>query len=315
MRSADVARLVALAMIWSASFVFMRVLAPALGPVWIATSRILLGGGALVIWFALTGFDADVRLHWRAYLFVGILNSALPFLLFGYAASHLPASYMAILNAATPMWSAIASAIWLAERLTIGKVAGLVSGVAGVVLVSRAGVAGPDGSFALAVTACLGATLCYALAGVWLKKRGAGLKSMAVAGWSQLLAGTALLPLAVASAVVSPPGPLTAIVVADTLALALLCSAIAYLLYYRLIADAGPTRALTVAFLIPAFAMAWGALFLGETITLPMLIGCALIVGGTASVLRPQRAGRSPGSTGTAAVVGAVRARRSPPPV
>jgi drug/metabolite transporter (DMT)-like permease len=284
---ANVARLLALAMIWSASFVFMRVLAPTLGPIWIASSRVLIGGGALVLWFVVTGFDAGVRRHWRAYLFVGALNSALPFLLFGYAAGHLPASYMAILNATAPMFGAVASVLWLNERLTALKVMGLAAGAAGVVLVSRAGAVAPDASFASAVFACLGATLCYGVAGVWLKKKGTGLSPVAVAGWSQLLAGIVLLPLAVAA---PPPGPFALDVVANVLGLGLLCSAIAYLLYYRLIADAGPTRALTVAYLIPAFAMLWGVLFLDESITPPMLLGCALIVGGTATVLRPARA-------------------------
>jgi len=284
--AAGVARLVALAMIWSASFVFMRVLAPTLGPVWIAASRVLIGGGALVLWFVVTGFDADVRRHWRAYLIVGVVNSALPFLLFGYAAGHVPASYMAILNATAPMFGAVASALWLDDRLTTAKVAALAAGAAGVALVSRAGAFAHDTAFAWAVLACLGATLCYGLAGVWLRKKGAGLSPVAVAGWSQLLAGIALLPFVVAT---SAPGPFTGDVIANMLGLGLLCSAIAYLLYYRLIADAGPARALTVAYLIPAFAMLWGVLFLGETITLPMLFGCVLIVGGTATVLRPAR--------------------------
>ena len=286
MRRPDATRLVALAMIWSLSFVFIRVLAPALGPLWTATSRVLIGGGALVLWFAATGFDADVRRHWRAYLVVGILNSALPFVLFAYAALHLPASYMVILNAALPLFGALASAAWLAEPLTRAKLAGLASGVAGVALVSRAGPVAPDASFALAVAACLAATVCYALAGVWLKKFGSALKPMAVAGWSQLAAAVVLLPLA---ATTTAPAPWSAAVVANVLGLALLCSAVAYVLYYRLIADVGPTRAMTVTFLMPAFGMLWGALFLAETITLPMIAGCALIVAGTAAVVRPAR--------------------------
>lgn len=287
MNRGDVARLVALAMIWSASFVFMRVLAPVLGPVWIATSRVLIGGGALVLWFAVTGFDAGVRRHWRAYLVVGTLNSALPFLLFGYAAGHLPASYMAILNATTPMFGAVTAAVWLDDRLTTARVAALATGVAGVVLISRAGAVEPDPSFVWAVLACLLATLCYALAGTWLKKNGAGLDPVAVAGWSQVFAGIVLLPLA---AVAPAPGPFTLDVIVNMLGLGLLCSAIAYLLYYRLIVAAGPTRALTVAYLIPAFAMVWGVLFLGESITPTMLFGCVLIVGGTAAIVRPARA-------------------------
>lgn len=285
MRPADVARLLALAIIWSASFVFIRVLAPVLGPVWVATARLLLGGAALAIAFAVMRRHVDVAQHWRAYLFVGVLNSSLPFLLFAHAALALPASYLVILNAALPLFGAVAASVWLDERLTAGKMAGLVVGVAGVVLVSRAGPLVPDTTFAVAVAASLAAVLCYALAGVWLKRRGTTLEPIAVAGWSQLLGGLALLPFAAFAPI---HGTITTAVVINVLLLALVCSAVAYVLYFRLIADVGPTRAMTVTFLMPAFGMLWGHWFLDETITLPMVAGAALVVGGTAAVLRPR---------------------------
>lgn len=291
MRTSDIGRLTALALIWSLSFVFIRVLAPVLGPVWVATGRVMIAGVALCAWFAWSGFDAQVRAHWRAYLFIGVLNSALPFLLFAFAALHLPASYLAILNAATPLFGAIASALWLAEALSPAKLAGLIAGAAGVALVSRAGPVEPDATFALAVAASLAAALCYALAAVWIKRHGGQLKSKAIAGYSQLFAGMVLLPVAAGSA---PPGPVTPMVVANLLALALLCSSIAYLLYYRLIADIGATRALTVTFLIPALGLLWGALLLDETITWTMIAGTALVIGGTAAVLRAARVAPAP---------------------
>ncbi len=287
MRPVDIARLVALAIIWSASFVFIRVLAPVLGPVWVAASRLLLGGAALALAFVVARRHLDVARHWRAYLVVGVLNSSLPFLLFAYAALTLPASYLVILNAALPLFGAVASAVWLEERLNAAKMVGLASGAAGVILVSRAGPVAPDATFAMAVAASLGAVLCYALAGVWLKRRGQSLQPIAVAGWSQLLGGIALLPVAAMAPI---HGEVTLAVVINVLLLALVCSAVAYVLYFRLIADVGPTRAMTVTFLMPAFGMLWGRLFLGETITLPMVAGAALIVGGTAAVLRPRPA-------------------------
>ena len=286
MRRADIARLLALAIIWSASFVFIRVLAPVLGPVWVATARLLLGGAALSLAFLALRRHGDVRQHWRAYLFVGVLNSSLPFLLFAYAALELPASYLVILNAALPLFGAVASAVWLDEPLTTGKVAGLAAGVAGVMLVSRAGPIVPDAAFGVAVAASLGAVLCYALAGVWLKRRGVSLQPIAVAGWSQLLGGLALLPFAAFAPV---HGAITLGVIINVLLLALVCSAVAYVLYFRLIADVGPTRAMTVTFLMPAFGMLWGHWFLDETITMPMVAGAALVVGGTVAVLRPHR--------------------------
>ena len=285
MRPADVARLLALAAIWSLSFVFIRVLAPVLGPVWVATTRLGLGGGALVAIFVATGRHLDLSRNWRAYLVVGILNSALPFLLFAWAALTLPASYLVILNGTLPLFGAIVSAAWLDETIDARMLAGLAIGVLGVVVVSRAGPLVPDLRFLLAVGASLAAVACYALGGVWVRRWGRALHPIAVAGWSQLLASFAILPIA---AVTPISGPVTPAIAVNALLLALLCSSVAYVLYYRLIADIGATRAMTVTFLTPALGMLWGAWFLGETVSLPMLAGAALVVAGTAAVLHPH---------------------------
>ncbi len=286
MKAADFARLVTLAAIWSLSFIFMRVVAPPLGPVWTAALRVLIGGAALVVWLALTGRDARLGEHWRAYLVIGIVNSALPFFLFAYAALTLPASYMAILNAMVPMFAVVLAAIWLDEPLTLGRLAGIASGIAGVALVTNAGAIEMSATTWLAVGACLVATICYAASAVGIKLRGRALSPYAIAAWSQVFAGLVLLP---PGAMLPPTGPWTPTVVASLLALALLCSAVAYLLYFRLIGDIGPTRTSTLTFMLPAFGIVWGALLLGETITTTMLLGAALIVGGSAAVLRPAK--------------------------
>jgi len=283
-RQSDVARLVLLAAIWGASFIFIRVLAPALGPVLTVTTRVLIGGAILIVYCRVIGVDAGLSRYWRQYVVIGIANSTLPFMLYAFAALYLPASYSVILNSTTPLFTALLAVPLLGERLTRAKIAGLVAGAAGVVLVSRAGPVVPDLWFAAAVAACLGATLCYAASSIYMKKRAAGAKPLAIAGWSQIFAGVALLPLVPFA---PPSAPITPLIAANVLGLALVCSSIAYVLYYRLIADVGPTRALTVAFLMPAFGMLWGALFLDESITLPMIAGCALIIGGTGAVLRP----------------------------
>ena len=285
MRGEDAARLTLLAAIWGGSFIFMRVLAPVLGPVITATARVSIAGIALIAWFWVTGFDADLRGQWRHFVVIGVLNSAIPFVLFSFAALHIPASYSVILNSGTPLFAALLSALFLAERLTLAKIGGLVAGAAGVALVSKAGPVVPDALFGASIAACLGAALLYAASSVYMKKYAAGAKPMAIAGWSQVAAGIVLLPLVPFAPV---RGEITPVVVANVLGLVLLCSAVAYLLYYRLIADIGPTRALTVAFLMPLFGMTWGALLLGETITWPMIAGCALIVGGTFAVVRPS---------------------------
>jgi drug/metabolite transporter (DMT)-like permease len=285
-RRSDVARLISLAAIWGASFIFIRVLAPAIGPILTVTTRVLIGGAVLVAYGRAIGLDAGLRRYWRQYLVIGVVNSTLPFLLYAFAALHIPASYSVILNSTTPLFTALFSVPFLGERLTPAKLAGLVAGAAGVALVSNAGPVVPDLWFGAAVAACLAAACSYALSSIYMKKFAAGAKPLAIAAWSQVFAGLVLLPLVPFA---PSPGAVTPLVVANVLALALVCSSVAYVLYYRLIADVGPTRALTVAFVMPAFGMLWGALFLAETITWPMIAGCALIVGGTGAVLRPER--------------------------
>ena len=145
MRPADYGRLVLLAAIWGASFIFMRVAAPVLGPIATAESRVLLGGLALLAWFRLTAFDPRLREHWRLYALVGLVNSAVPFALYAFAAMHLPASLLAILNATSPMFGLAFGALFAGERISARKLAGLVIGAGGVALVTRpAGIdAGP----------------------------------------------------------------------------------------------------------------------------------------------------------------------------
>jgi drug/metabolite transporter (DMT)-like permease len=285
-RRSDAIRLVALSAIWGSSFIFIRVLAPALGPVLTVTTRVLIGGAVLVAYCRIIGLDAQVARHWRQYAIIGIVNSTIPFMLFAFAALYLPASYSVILNSTAPLFTALWAVPLLNERLTGLKLIGLFAGAAGVTLVSRAGPVVPDLWFWVAVLACLGATTCYALSSIYMKKRAGDLKPLAIAGWSQIFAALAMAPFVPFAA---PSVPLTPLIAFNVLMLAVFCSSIAYVLYYRLIADIGPTRALTMAFLMPVFGMVWGALFLGEPITLPMIAGCALIIGGATAVLRPAR--------------------------
>lgn len=290
MNPADTVRLVVLAALWGAAFVFARVLAPAIGPVATADLRILIAGIVLTAWLAATGLDFEWRRFWPTYLAIGVLNSAVPFLLYAYAALHIPAGHSAILNATAPLFGALLAPFWLGERLTRRRLTGLALGIAGVALLGLRPSPGPSGALlpphTLAIGACLLAALCYAIAGIYVRRRAHAAKPLAIAGASQLLAGLALLP---ALAVAPPATAFTPALVANLLGLAILCGAIAYVLYYRLIASAGPTRALTVTFLIPLFGMLWAALFLGEAVTLPMAAGCALIVGGTWLVVRERR--------------------------
>jgi drug/metabolite transporter (DMT)-like permease len=283
----DIARLAVLSAIWGSSFIFIRYLAPIIGPVATADARMLIAGLALVLFFLVTGFRADWKKNWFHFLAVGILNSALPFVLYSAAALVLPGAVEAIFNSMSPMFGAVFAAIWLGERLTLRRVAGLILGVGGVVIMSSIGGFRHDAAGILALAACVLAPLCYGLAGVYIKRRASSVLPMAFAGGSQLVGGLVLVPFLP----IAPP-PLAVIdarVALIVVAFALLCSAVAYSLYYRLIADIGPTRALTVTFLIPVFAMLWGFLFLREPVTVSMIVGGLVILGGTFLVVAPSR--------------------------
>ena len=282
MSARDWARLLLLAAIWGGSFVFLRVLAPALGPIVTADLRVLIAWAALQLYFRRIGLDVRWRHFWKQYLVIGTLNAALPFFLFAFAALHIPASYSAILNATAPLFGALFSFLWFGEKITAQKSLGFALGIAGVALVTRLGSGESSAMAAWAMAACLGAALCYGFAGVYAKKFAAAASPRAIAGASQLLAGLLLLPL---TPLMPPPGPLTTLVAVNMLAFGLLCSGVAFLLYFRLIADVGPTKALTVTFLMPAFTMIWAALFLGEGVSAQMIMGSALILCGTGLVV------------------------------
>jgi len=280
-RSSDVLRLCTLAAIWGAAFIFIRVVAPALGPAWIAEGRLVIGGVALLAWFRLSGFHVSWARHWRFHAAVGIVGSAVPFTLFGYAGMHLPAATMAILNTITPMFALLMGAALREERITLPKVAGLIVGSAGVWLLMGGGAA----ATLPATAACLCASLAYAATALIARRYGRDVPPRETAVGAQLWGALVLIPLL---PVMPPPGPLNVAVLANLIALGLLASGIAYLLYFRLIADIGATRTQTVSLLLPGFGLLWGALFLGEAITLATIAGGALIVAGTVIVTRSR---------------------------
>lgn len=278
MRTADYIRLTVLAAIWGSSFIFMRIAAPALGPVLTTDLRVLIAGIVLVVWLRLTGASADWRVQWRHYIVAGVIMSAFPYLCFAYAALHIPAGYSAVLNSSSPMFGAVFGAIWLGETMTARKTAGLVIGIAGVALISLRDQHAAGDNTLLAVLACLAASASYGISGVYIKKFIHGPGPAAIATGSQLMAGLVLLGPALLAPV---PGTLTLPVAGAVVALAVLCTAVALIGYFKLFARVGPSNALTVTFLIPLFGILWGFLFLGEAITAPMLGGCVLILAGT----------------------------------
>lgn len=282
MKTNDLIRLLSLAAIWSGSFIFIKVLAPVLGPVVTACLRVLIAGAVLSLYFYIIKFDVQWRKYWKHYFIIGIVNSSIPFLLYAIAALHIPASLSVILNSSTPLFSAVFAALWLNDKLTPRKIAGLFLGMTGVTFVAVKEAITISDFGILAALACLGAAICYGLAGIYIKKYTPFLKPLAIAGASQLAAGLALVPFIFISPII---GEVNLSVILNMLALALLCSGVAYILYFRLIVDVGPVKAATVPMIMPAFGLVWGVIFLKEIITLQMLAGCFLIIGGLILVL------------------------------
>jgi drug/metabolite transporter (DMT)-like permease len=292
MRVADLIRLITLAAIWGASFLFARIAVPALGAAWLTELRVSLAGIVMTIYAVAMGIRLAPRRHWRHYLVMGTLNTALPWAMYAYAANYINASYLGILNATTPWFGALAGAFWLGERFTWRKGIGLAIGVVGVALVVGFGPVELNANVMLASLACIGSAACYALSGTYMKLRARDVPALGMTAGSLIVASLALVP--------ALPGPLPAPLLLDwkiataVLGLALVCSAAAYLLYFRLLVDVGPTRSLTVAFLIPVFATLWGAVFLGEPIGATTVIGGAVILLATALVLELGRRAGAP---------------------
>lgn len=280
MNSANLARLFALAAIWGASFLFMRVTVPVLGPVLLIESRLFLAALFLLVAGFVLRQRVQLRQHWRHFLLLGFFNSALPFLCFGYAALTLSASMLAILNATAPMWGAAIAMLWGRSPVSSTKVLGLLLGVFGVYLLVGPQSVHLQAQDFMAIAAGLMAALCYGIASTYAQTApGPGPFANAQGSmWASTLLIAPALPFFPAPAV---PGPG---VVGAVLALGLVCTGLAYLLYFRLIAEVGAASAMTVAFLIPLFGILWGYLFLNEALGWHLLLGAVVVLLGTALV-------------------------------
>jgi drug/metabolite transporter (DMT)-like permease len=287
MRAEDLGRLLLLSALWGGSFLFMRIAAPVLGPIVVAESRVLIAGLALFLYACAAKRPMELRSRWRQYLIIGAVNSAIPFALIAAAQLRLTASLAAILNATSPLFGAVIAAAWINDPLTMRKIAGLILGIVGVTILVGWHPMEVSFEVALSIGASLLAAVFYGIASVYTKAKVAGAPSLGMAVGSQLGASLLLLPLI---PIVPPFSAPSGGVLLCVLLLALGSTGLAYLLYFRLIVDVGPAKALTVTFLIPIFGVTWGALFLGEQITFSGLIGCAIILVGTSFVLcvRPR---------------------------
>ena len=279
MKSSDLAELIGLAALWGASFLFMRMGAAEFGPVALAAVRVIGATLFLVPLLAARGQLSVLMKNWKPIFVVGILNSALPFLCFSYAALSITAGMSSIFNAATPLFGALIAWLWLKDSLTPSRVVGLAIGFAGVLWLAWDKASFKPGGSGWAIVACLAATVCYGIAASFTKKQLTGVPPIAVAAGSQLSAAIVLIAPAVIWWPATMPSQHAWMAAA---ALAFACTGVAYVIFFRLIAHIGPANAISVTFLIPVFAVLWGWVFLDEGLTATMIAGCAVILVGTA---------------------------------
>ncbi|MGB3536359.1 MAG: DMT family transporter [Microcoleaceae cyanobacterium] len=279
MKYLEIAGFLLLAALWGASFLFMRISAPVFGPVWLIEIRVLLAGLSLLPILIKLDLFKQMRRHWKPLFIVGCINSAIPFSLYAFASLYLPAGFTAILNATTPLFGVIIALFWLKEKLTIYRIIGLILGFSGVIWL--VGWQSTEGNLMIltAIFAGILAALMYAIAAPFVKVKLSGVPALVITTGSLLGGAICLLPFLPFTL---PQNPMTFKAIIAVISLALFSTSLAYIIFYRLIHKVGSTRALTVAYLVPIFAMIWGAVFLQEAITISMILSCGLILAGTA---------------------------------
>ncbi|NMF88298.1 DMT family transporter [Aromatoleum petrolei] len=291
MRARDLTELLILAALWGGSFLFMRVAAPEFGPAALIEVRVGLAALLLLPVLAWRGKLAPLWRKAGPLLFVGLTNSALPFVLYAWAALSVTAGFASIVNATSPLFAALVAWVWLKDRLSAAAAFGLLLGLLGVMILVWGKASFQAGGSGWAVAACLAATLNYGIAANFTKRHLTGVDPMAIATGSQLYAALVLAPFAVWLWPQAMPSREAWIAV---LLLAFACTGVAYVMYFRLIAHIGPARAIAVTFLIPVFGMLWGAMLLDEEISSNMLAGCAVILAGTGLATGAIRLPRRP---------------------
>ena len=291
MNLVDILRLLSLAAIWGASFLFMRIIAPVIGTIPTAFFRVSIAFVGLVVILALMRVDWNFRGKLKAVMVLGLINSGIPATFYSLAAQVLPAGYSAIFNATTPLMGVLIGGLFFREPLTAAKVSGVFLGLMGVAILTRAGPVAFDLQLLMGALACLLATTCYGFAGFltrrWLDHQG-GLDSRLSALGSMFGATLFLLPLFGYSVITHPPASWGGWSVwLSLLGLGLVCTALAYILYFRLLSSIGPVKSMTTTFLIPPFGVLWGALLLDEPLGMAHVYGGVLIAAALWLVLKP----------------------------
>jgi len=269
---------VLLAAIWGASFLFMRIGTVEFGVWATAGLRVLIATLFLLPILLIRGHSQSLREHWKLVFLVGVTNSAIPFVCFSFALQSITVGLSSLLNATVPLFGAVIAWVWLRDRPSGSRMLGLAIGFLGVAMLAwdKASFK-PDASglsSGWGVLACLFACICYGISASFTKKFLGGLPSLVSSTGSQLGAALALLPLTI---FYWPSQEVSMKAWGAVITLGVVCSGFAYFLFFRLIERAGPAKALSVTFAIPVFAVLYGVILLGETVT-PWMVGCGLVI-------------------------------------
>lgn len=276
MRAYDAGRWLLLATLWSLQFLFLRVAVPVFGTAPVAEARAVFAALFLLPWAVMFARQPiGLREHWKDHLAIGLVNNVLPFICFAWAAAVLPAGYLAIINGLVPLWAAVIAVPVLGEPFGLRRAAGFALGVAGVALIVNLGPVALDARTLLGALAAIAGTALWGGAGVMIKQRTGRLPPMGLATGSVVFAAVIMAPL---WALTPSPSTWTPEALAGVLALGMLCSGLAYLPFFTLIRDIGPSRTLTVGLAVPVLGVAWGWLLLDEAVTAPMVIGAVLVL-------------------------------------
>jgi drug/metabolite transporter (DMT)-like permease len=270
----DFASLLFLGAVWGAAFLFLRIAAPEIGPAWAAEIRLAVGA---VVLLAVAGpaMLRIVRGRVTTFLIVGALFSAVPGTLIAIATVTLPAGFTALLNAATPLFTAVIAVAFMGQRISARVAAGLAVGVVAVIVLVGWSPLDPSATTLLAVAAGLGAPLSYAVAGNFARARLADIEPLEIATGMVTAGALVALPVALLSG--APHGlPLDGAV--SLLAVGVLSTALAWPIFFRVLRHTTPTAASTATFIVPAFAIAWGSIVLAEPVGVGLAVGFGLIL-------------------------------------
>jgi drug/metabolite transporter (DMT)-like permease len=272
-----------LAAVWGASFLFMHIAVVEFGPLATSGVRVAIAAIFLLPIMLYKGLGAVLLQHWRRVFFIGLLNSGIPFACFAFALLSISTSLSSMLNATVPLFGALVAWFWLHDKPSRSRLLGLLIGFVGVAMLAWDQASFTAGSSGIApiwaVLACLVACACYAISASYTRRYLSDLPPLVIATGSQI---GATLGLALPSLWFRPTQLPSLHAWLSLLVVGVVSTGIAYVLFFRLIAKAGPARALTVTYAVPVFAVLYGLLFLGEQVSLWMLWCAAVIAIGTA---------------------------------